>query len=310
MNIVFLMDPLETIHPTKDTSLLFIKEAQRRGFKTYYLNKTGLTIKNNKVHCHVTEINVTNDPHNLFKIIKQTQLTENDIDMIFIRTDPPFDDIYLYHTWVLDLLPKQIKIINSPTGIRTMNEKVWVTQFKDIVPHTSITSQQSDIINFLKEHQKIVLKPLNGYGGEEIYILEEESQNKNVIIESITRHFTKPIIIQKYIPAASTGDKRILLCNGNPIGALLRVHNKTDHRNNFFAGGTAEATTITSNDQKIIDTIKPYLKKLGLTFVGIDIIGDKLIEINVTSPTCMQEMNELYNTTLEKDVFDQLLVTN
>ena len=153
------------------------------------------------------------------------------------------------------------------------------------------------------------MKPTNGYGGKEIFKLENKGTNLNVIVDLMTKNYKNPVIVQEYIQSADKGDKRILLVDGEPIGAVLRVHSDDDHRNNFYAGGKPEKTTITENDQVIIDFLKPYLNRLGLRFVGIDVIGDYLIEINVTSPTCLQEINRLEGKQLEVDVFDRLFGT-
>ena len=182
-----------------------------------------------------------------------------------------------------------------------MNEKIWLSQFHELVPPTLITTKV-DIVEFMKKHKTIVLKPTNGYGGQEVYVVQEGSMNFNVIIETITKYETSPVIVQKYIKEAEVGDKRILLLNGEPLRTVLRVHSEIDHRNNFFAGGHAEKTTITEHEYSIISIIQPYIKALGLFFVGIDIIGDYLIEINVTSPTCLQEMNRLNGVQLEKRI--------
>ena len=307
MNIIFLMDPLEGIIPDKDTSYILMLEAESRGFNVYYCDKYGIARFEEKLRFHVNKVVSNKTDNQLFDVADKTILTEDDIDIVFIRTDPPFDDIYLYHTWMLDLLPSRVKVVNSPRGIRTMNEKIWLSRFQSLVPPTVITSQRNDIIEFIKTYKTIVMKPTNGYGGQEVYVVQEDSMNLNVIIETITKYETSPIIVQQYIKEAEIGDKRILLLNGEPLGAVLRVHSEIDHRNNFFAGGHAEKTTITENDKKIISIIQPYIKELGLFFVGIDIIGDYLIEINVTSPTCLQEMNRLNNETLEKKIFDALI---
>ena len=302
------MDPLENIIPEKDTSYVLMLEAEARGCSVYYCDKYGIARYEEKLRFHVQKVTSHKSDSSLFNVEDSVILTENDVDVVFIRTDPPFDDIYLYHTWMLDLLPKRVKVVNSPRGIRTMNEKIWLSRFQDLVPPTLITARKQDIIDFIKTYKTIVIKPTNGYGGQEVYVVQEDSMNLNVIIETITKYETSPVIVQKYIKEAEIGDKRILLLNGEPLGAVLRVHSEIDHRNNFFAGGHPEKTTITEHDQAIISVIQPHIKELGLFFVGIDIIGDYLIEINVTSPTCLQEMNRLNNVKLEQQIFDALMI--
>ncbi len=272
-SILFLMDPIETIQPDKDTTYALMLEAESRGFSIFYCNKYGISRLEDKLHFHVTQLTSSNGQE-LFHESDLLVLSEDEVDMVFVRTDPPFDDLYLYHTWMLDLLPKRIKVINSASGIRTMNEKIWLSQFSDLVPPTLITCKHSDIVNFINQHHSIVIKPTNGYGGQEVYLIDKGSKNFNVIVETITQHEKKPVIVQKYIKDAEIGDKRILLLDGDPIGAVLRVHSTIDHRNNFFAGGTPHKSDLTDHDLMIISVIKPYLNALGLRFVGIDIIGD------------------------------------
>jgi glutathione synthase len=231
-------------------------------------------------------------------------LSEDEVDALFIRTNPPFDAAYLMNTWLLDRLPKRIPIINSPEGIRTVNEKIWATQFTSIIPRTLVTRHEEDFLNFLEEEKDIVLKPTDGYGGKSVFRIRAGETNQNVIFETMSQTGKKEVILQSYLPEAEVGDKRILLLNGEPLEALLRVHPATDHRNNLGVGGHAEPTEITTEDEKIIEVLKPELRRLGLYFVGIDVIGGKLIEVNVTSPTCLQAMNHLYGEKLEVEVID------
>jgi glutathione synthase len=306
MKIVFLMDPLETVVYEKDTSFILMKEASRRGYQTYYLPKSGLHLNTTGVYFDLTEVKPTDNPKSPFEIIGDVQLKDTEIDVVFIRTDPPFDDLYLMHTWLLERCSPNVKVLNSPNGIRTVNEKVWATQFTSLVPPTLVSASCKEILSFLDSHKKIVVKPTDGFGGKDIHILELEDEKINTILSEMTQDGLRPIISQNFVPESEIGDKRILLLNGEPLGAVLRVHSDTDFRNNFFAGGTSEATEITPRDLEIIDTLKPYIKDLGLFFVGIDIMGDYLIEVNVTSPTCLQEMNALYDVNLESKVIDAI----
>jgi len=302
MNILFLMDPWEDINPKKDTTLLLMQGAQRRNHRVFYLPEGGITFNQGKFEFAVEELSLTETQESPIRSISSERLSEADVDCIFIRTDPPFDAPYLTSTWLLDLLPKRIKIMNSPNGIRTVNEKLWATQFSDLIPPTLITRDMPMMRDFLRAHKDIIIKPTNQYGGQSIFKVAESDANANVIFETVSHEGNIEVICQSYIPEATTGDKRILVLDGKPLGTVLRVHTKDDFRNNFFAGGHAHKTTITKRDQEIIDKLAPSLKKLGLSFVGIDIIGDYLIEVNVTSPTCMKEMNELNGTSLEDDV--------
>jgi len=317
MNYVFLMGPLEQVLPKKDTSLALMVGAHRKNHSVFYLAKNGMIYKENKLFFRVTEVTPQYDPGTPFIRKNERILSQDEIDIVFIRTDPPFDAQYLQHTWLLDLLPKHIPVINAPGGIRTTNEKIWATRFQEVIPKTIIGSDRQTILKFLEEEQELIAKPTDSYGGQSIFHVRAGDRNTNVILETLTRHWQKDIIVQQYIPEARTGDKRILLLDGQPLGAVLRFHAEDDHRNNFFAGGKPQATQITENDKDIIALIAPELKKLGLYFVGIDIIGDYLIEVNVTSPTCLQEMNHLYQCALEdkviefsENLFDQLRSNN
>jgi glutathione synthase len=304
MKFVFLMDPLETVNMEKDTTFILMCGAANRGHEVYFLPEGSMTLKNGVLHCHAVRVKPQKILHEPFVIDKPAILTENDISAFFIRTDPPFDGEYLMATWLLDRLAKKVPVINSPTGVRTVNEKVWATQFTSIIPPTIVSCNKRDLLAFVKEEPNVVAKPTDGFGGQSVFHIHPEQGNTNVILETLTRGWEKEIIVQRYIPDAKGGDKRILLLNGEPLGAVIRKHGEDDHRNNLFAGGTALAAEITKRDLEIIAVLKPELQKLGLYFVGIDIIGDYLIEVNVTSPTCLQEMNKLYNQTLEDKVIE------
>jgi len=302
MNILFLMDPWEDLIPEKDTTLLLMQGAQRRNHRVFYLPEGGITFNEGKFDFAVEELKLTDRLKDPITRVASKRLPEAEVDCIFIRTDPPFDVPYLTSTWLLDLLPKRIKVINSPNGIRTVNEKLWATQFSDLIPPTLITRDIRTMRDFLKTHKKIIIKPTNQYGGQSIFKVAASDPNANVIFETVSHEGNIEVICQSYIPEAKDGDKRILVLDGKPLGTVLRVHTKDDFRNNFFAGGKAHPTTVTKRDQEIIKKLAPSLKKLGLHFVGIDIIGPHLIEVNVTSPTCMKEMNMLNGTSLEDDV--------
>ncbi len=301
-NLLFLMDPLSSINPKKDTTYMLMLGASRRGHTVYFVGKHDIHLGEKGVFFTATGVIPSDDRTHPFSVGDTVMLAESDIDVIFVRTDPPFDEGYLLNTWLLDRLSSRILVVNRGASIRTVNEKLWATQFRELVPPTLVTSSQTLAREFLNHHGRIVAKPCNGHGGSSVFKVQDDDSNANVIVETLTQNGTKPIILQTYISAADSGDKRILLLNGDPLGAVLRVHSKMDHRNNFFAGGHAEACDITARDLQIIATLKPYLQELGLLFVGIDIIGDYLIEVNVTSPTCLQEMNALYGLCIEESV--------
>jgi len=304
MKFLFLMAPLETIIYEKDTTFMMMLGAHARGHEVYYLPEDGISFIEGKVYFNVTKVIPQAMAHLPFKKELTTCLSQDDIHAVFIRPDPPVDEHYLMNTWFLDHLPKRIAIINSPSGIRTVNEKVWVSQFKNITPSTIISANKEDLMDFIAKHKNVIAKPTNAFGGQSIFHIEKGNTNTKVILETLTERYYKAIVLQKYIPEAENGDKRILLLNGKVLGCLLRMHEAGEHRNNFFAGGKPMPTKINARDKKIVAILKPHLQKLGLYFVGIDILGDYLIEVNVTSPTCLQEMNRLYKVNLEEKIID------
>ena len=296
MNFVFLMDPLHTVIMKKDTSFILMLGSHRRGHKVFFLPDGGITRLNGQLHFHAVEVIPQQVAGKPFIENKSVVLKESDVHAVFVRSDPPFDEQYLLNTWLLDFLPKHIPVINRPSGIRTVNEKIWVTQFTSLVPPTLVGRNRKDLLDFLAKEKNIVAKPTGGHGGQSVFHLQSGGPNANVILETLTHNWQKDIILQKFVPESKNGDKRILLLNGEPLGAVLRMHAEDDHRNNFFAGGKPLRAEITSRDREIISSLRPRLQELGLYLVGIDVIGEYLIEVNVTSPTCLQEMNALNKT--------------
>lgn len=302
MKIVFLMDKLESIDPEKDTTFALMKAVARRGHSAYFLPDGGIMLRDGALFFHVEEVVAQNDPGVPFLRNGQITLAADDVDVFFIRTDPPFDHNYLVNTWLLDHMPERVVMINSPAGIRAANEKIWVSHFPHLTPATLVCRDKRVLLGFLDEYHDAIVKPVDGHAGKGVFRLRTDDTNKAVILETLTRRWSRHVIIQPFIPEADKGDKRILLLNGEILGAVLRVHAPGEHRNNLCAGGEAVATNITSRDRLIADTLKSELLRLGLYFVGIDIIGDHLIEVNVTSPTGIREMDRLYGVSLEDKV--------
>jgi len=304
MNFVFLMDPLNTVVMEKDTSFILMLASHRKGHKVYYLPSGGMSRKNGKVYFHVTEVIPQQVEEQPFIEKKQQILNDESVDVVFVRTDPPFDEEYLFNTWLLDLLPQRVLVVNNPKGIRTVNEKIWATQFTSVVPATLISRNKEDMTDFISTEKEVVAKPTYGHGGKSVFLIKKNDLNTSVILETLTQNWSEDIILQKYVPQAKNGDKRILLLNGEFLGAVLRLHADDDHRNNFFAGGKPVKTEITKRDREIINLLKPKLQELGLYFVGIDVIGNHLIEVNVTSPTALQEAGHFVGIHLENKVID------
>lgn len=290
------MDPIESIDPSKDTTFALMVAAQNKNHNIFFMSPEGININHNNSYFWASPVKVFPNKKIFYKKSKSLKLSTDDIDILFIRLDPPFNEKYLTCTWLLDQFQDRIFFMNSPSGIRTAQEKTLLLQFKDIVPDTCISSSKETLMAFARKYRQVILKPYNQFGGHGIFSFNSSDPNLIVGIELLTQKETVCCIIQPYIKDADNGDKRILLLNGDPLGAILRQHSNSDHRNNLFAGGSVKPCKINNRDLEIIQTIKPKLIELNLHFVGIDILGDYLVEINVTSPTCIQEMESTYKT--------------
>lgn len=288
MKFLFLVDHPEQMKVAKDTSFAFMESAQARGHEIYYLARGGIFFQE-KVLFSAYPIKIDRKKEKFIAFGKQKIFCTQEVDAIFVRLEPPFHEDYLQHTWLLDLVQKDCFVINHPQGIRNANEKLWALRFPELLPATVVSRQKEVFWDFLQEKQNIIAKPLDGFGGSSIFKLSFEDSNTSVALEVLSHNFSREIMLQEYIPAAKIGDKRILLLDGEILGAVLRISQGKEHRNNFFAGGKAQPTEITKRDKEIVGKIAPYLKKEGLYFTGIDILGNYLIEVNVTSPTCIQE---------------------
>jgi len=304
MRYLFLMDPLETVNIKKDTSFAFMEAAYERGDQVYYVPKGGISLVDGKVIFKSTSVQPQRIADQPFVIGDTERIAAAEVDAVFVRPDPPFDDEYLMNTWLLDHATSETLVINDPSGVRTVNEKVWATQFVDLLPKTVITRDMQDYHEFLDLQGDVIVKPTNGHGGKSVFRVLRGDLNANVVFETLTNLGKQEVVVQEYLPAAAEGDKRILLLDGEYLGSVLRVHGDDDHRNNFFSGGHAEEAVITPREKEIISRLKPELHKLGLYFVGIDTIGDTLVEVNVTSPTGIQEASEYAGERLADRVID------
>jgi len=305
MAYLFIIDPIESLNKTKDSSLLLIKECLRRNIEVHFSEINQFSIDEGNVNIHSQKI------ISLEEGIKY-QDTELNLSSffkkIFIRKDPPFDDDYLNLTYLLDHAVKEgTDIINNPSSIRNHNEKLSILNFQEIIPPTIVTSTASNVVNFLKIHKKIVLKPVNGMAGNGIFVIDELDKNINSILETSTVNDTKVMMAQKYIPDITEGDKRIIIIKGEPLPfCLARIPDGKDFRANLAKGGRGIAKKLTADDIKIVNVIKKYLVKSKLDFVGIDVIGKYLTEINVTSPTCLVEIENQTNFNSAEFIIDAL----
>ena len=294
MAYLFIIDPIESLNKIKDSSLLLMKECLRRNIEVHFSEINQFSIDEGKVNIH---------SHKIISLEKGIKYQDTEMNLssffkkIFIRKDPPFDDDYLNLTYLLDHAVKEgTDVINNPSSIRNHNEKLSILNFQEIIPPTIVTSNASDVVNFLKIHEKIVLKPINGMAGNGIFVIDELDKNINSILETSTVNDTKVMMAQKYIPDITEGDKRIIIIKGEPLPfCLARIPDGKDFRANLAKGGTGIAKKLTADDIKIVNVIKKYLVKSKLDFVGIDVIGKYLTEINVTSPTCLVEIENQTN---------------
>lgn len=305
MKIAIQMDPIENIDINKDSTFVLALEAQKRGYKLYHYLAQHLQLEDGVVTARAKPLEVRRKENDHFTFGEEEVINlKDDIDVVLVRQDPPFDMGYITATHILDHVSDETLVMNDPSGIRNAPEKLLVTHFSDLAPTTLITSDRYAILDFYKRYGNIILKPLYGNGGAQVYHIDENSFNLNALLDMFEEFYKEPIIAQKYIPEARRGDKRIILIDGEPAGAVLRVPAGNDARANFHAGGSAQKTTLTETDLHICKRIGPELKKRGLVFVGIDVIGEYLTEINVTSPTCLQEINELDGVCLEAQIWD------
>lgn len=312
MKLAVVMDPIERIKPEKDGTLDLLLSAQSFGYELTRFHSEELKIIDGRPLGIGRSITVNDDVKNWFAYGTENELCLSDFDVILMRKDPPFDMEYIYATYILDLAKMGgAKVINDPSAIRNLNEKVSITMFPSVTPPTLVTSNQSDLESFLNQQEKIVVKPLDGMGGRSIFIVEKGEPNTNTIFEEMTRNNSKTIMAQKYIPEIKDGDKRIHLVFGNHVDmALARVPSEEDHRGNLVMGAVGEVRKLTQRDIEICKTIGGTLLKGGVYFAGIDVIGDYLSEINITSPTGMREISKNSDVNVSDRFFEALQKSN
>ena len=308
MNVAFQMDDLSKINFTTDSTIALILESQSRDNKNYIYSPDDLFIKNNEVFTSACLVTFNNKDFSKYKCAKKKIINLSSMNFIFIRQDPPYNMAYITSLHILELIDSnKTRIVNDPIGIRNSPEKILIFNFPQLIPPTIVTRSSDQVIEFLKKYRKAVIKPLYGNGGAGIFLISNNDLNLNQIIESFTSNSKEPFIVQKYLPDIIKGDKRIILVNGKLVGAIARIPKVNEIRSNIHVGGSAKKTTISKSDKIICDAIGPELRKRKLFFVGIDIIGKHLIEINVTSPTCIREIKQLSKIDISKIIWDKLV---
>lgn len=306
MNLGVIMDPINAIKIKKDSTFAMLLEAQARGWAIHYMELKDLFLKDNEVWSQARNLQVWDNTEKYFELSEAKQQNLSKLNVILMRKDPPVDMQYIYCTQLLDLVERSgVLVVNKPQSLRDFNEKLFVNLFPQCCPPTLVTADKESIKNFLQEQGDIICKPVDRMGGQMVFRVKQGDGNANVIIETLTENQTKYIIAQRYLPEIKHGDKRVLLIDGEPVSyALARMPSAGDNRANLAVGGEGRGVALTERDKWICAQIAPTLKGKGLLFVGIDIIGDYLTEINVTSPTCIRELDKIYGLNISAKLLD------
>lgn len=308
MKIGVVMDPIQSVNIKKDSTFEMIWQAQQLGWQVEYFEMDDLSIDNGTALGQARSLTVFQDADNWFECGPSKQVELGTLDAILMRKDPPFDMEYVYATYILELAEQQgALVVNSPQALRDCNEKAYCAWFPDVCPDTLVSRSQAQIRQFLDKHQDIILKPLDGMGGASIFRLHQNSSNISVILETLTQHGQNYAMAQNYIPEITQGDKRILMIDGEPVKyALARIPAQGETRGNLAAGGTGVAQPLSEGDYKIARRVGPELRKRNILFAGLDVIGDYLTEINITSPTCIKEINAQFDTNIALDLLSAI----
>ena len=306
LSVAIQMDPINAIDIEADSTFALILEAQRRGHELFYYLPDALTFRDGRVGARGQALRVRREAGNHFELGPTETRDLSTADVILMRQDPPFDMSYITATHILERIHPQTLVVNDPAQVRNAPEKIFVTRFLELMPPTLITSSREEILEFRREHEDIIVKPLYGNGGVGVFHIQPGDENLGALLEMFTLMYREPIIVQRYLPAVREGDKRIILIEGKPAGAINRIPPEGEARSNMHVGGRPVQATLTARETEICEAIGPALKEYGLIFVGIDVIGDYLTEINVTSPTGIQEINRFDDACLEAGIWDAI----
>ncbi len=303
-----VMDPISQITPAKDSTLAMLLEAQARGYEVYYFEQSDLRLDDGEPRGLGRRLKVVDDPHSWYTLEESVDQPLSDLDAMLMRKDPPFDTEYIYTTYILERAELAgTLVVNRPNSLRDINEKVFTAWFADCGPPTLITRSMLQLRGFLTKHRKIVVKPLDGMGGRSIFVVNHDDNNANVIFETLTDYDARFAMAQKYVPEITAGDKRILLVNGEPVShSLARIPPPDDNRGNLVAGAVPEVRELTERDRWICARVGPVLRDRGVLFAGLDVIGDYLTEINVTSPTGIRELAKLADLDVAGQLMDNI----
>jgi glutathione synthase len=308
LRVGVVMDPIESITPKKDSTLAMLLEAERRGAEIHCMLQADLKLLAGEAIGHSRLLNVRDDPADWFALGDLQEIRLGDLDVILMRKDPPFDMEYIYTSYILERAEDAgALIVNKPQSLRDMNEKAYTAWFADCAPLTMITRSMAEMKAFLADHERIVVKPLEGMGGKSIFVVNADDNNANVIFETLTDNGGRYAMAQVYIPEIAAGDKRILLIEGEPVPyALARIPPADDNRGNLVMGATGKGVELSERDRWICGRVGPVLRDRGVIFAGIDVIGDYLTEINVTSPTGIRELDAAFTLNIAGTLFDSI----
>lgn len=303
-----VMDPIATINIKKDTSFAMLLEAQRRGYHIYYMEMNDLYLYQGEARARMRTLSVQEDVKSWYQFHDQQDIALAELDVILMRKDPPFDTEFIYATYMLERAEERgTLIVNKPQSLRDCNEKLFTAWFSDLTPDTLVTRNAEQLRAFYHKHSDVILKPLDGMGGASIFRIKADDANVGVIIETLTEQGQRFCMAQNYLPAIKDGDKRVLVVDGKPVPyCLARIPKSGETRGNLAAGGHGEPRPLTESDWAIANKIAPVLKEKGLIFVGLDIIGDSLTEINVTSPTCAREIEAAFPISITGMLMDAI----
>jgi glutathione synthase len=290
LSVAVQMDHIAGIKIAGDTTFALMLEAQRRGHRLFHTTPDRLSLRGGRVEARLEPVQVRDTPGDHFKLGSGALTDLSTMDVVLLRQDPPFDMAYISTTFLLEKLPKRTLVVNDPASVRDAPEKLFVLDFPDLTPPTLLSRDAEAIRSFRREHGDIIIKPLYGNGGAGVFRITEGDQNLGALLEVFAKAYPEPYVVQRYLPEVRQGDKRIILVEGEPVGAINRIPAADETRSNMHVGGRPEATTLTKRDREICAKIGPELRKRGLVLVGIDVIGDWLTEINVTSPTGVREV--------------------
>ena len=301
-----IMDPIDRINIKKDSSFAMLLEAHARGFELHYFELQDLWLRNGQAFGRSRKLRVQRDAQQWFEWTGQQTVALHDLDVMLMRKDPPFDQDYLYTTYILEQAERQgLLVVNKAQSLRDANEKMFTAWFPQCCTDTLVARNPQQLRDFLAQHHDIILKPLDGMGGASIFRVTEQDPNISVILETMTAHGQHFIMAQRYLPAIKDGDKRILMINGEPVPyCLARIPASGESRGNLAAGGRGEGRPLSERDRWLAAQVGPTLREKGLLFVGMDVIGDYVTEINVTSPTCIQELDQQFGLNISGQFMD------